>query len=51
MCRPNNCEECNYFRICRAYYLGPGCEYGEEGEDENTEIYRHRTEHRERPDM
>lgn len=30
---------------------GRGCEYSEEGKDENTEIYRHRTEHRERPDM
>lgn len=41
MCRPNNCEECNYFHTCRAYYLGQGCEYNEEkmrkhGEDNNS---------------
>ena len=51
MCRPNNCEECNYFHICRAYYGGRGCEYSEEGKDENIEIYRHRTEQQERPGM
>ena len=41
MCRPNNCEECNYFHTCRAYYLDPGCKYSDEevrkhGEDNNS---------------
>lgn len=41
MDRPNNCEECRYFHTCRAYYLGPGCEYSDEevrehGEDNNS---------------
>lgn len=41
MNKPCNCEECDFYHICRAYYLGPGCEYSEKevrkhGEDSNS---------------
>ena len=48
---PKNCEKCKYYYICRAYYLGPGCKYSEEGRDENIKIHYHRPAHRERPGM